>query len=156
MQHRGEQQNHEHRQPERRRGDAGDGEHADDLVGPSIPIQGRDHAEDHCDDHADDEAEERQLQRDGQSFADAIGHRGVVRAVGAEVALYEADDEVTVLHEDGIVQSVLLAILLGLGFSGVLAKDRIRLVDRRECHDEEDEDGDTEDHDRQRYEASSD
>ena len=27
----------------------------------------------------------------------------------------------------------LLAILLGLGFSGVLAKDRIRLVDRREC-----------------------
>ena len=70
--------------------------------------------------------------------------------------MYEADDEVTVLHEDGIVQSVLLAILLGLGFSGVLAKDRIRLVDRRECHDEEDEDGDTEDHDRQRYEASSD
>ena len=101
--------------------------------GHRIPIQGRDHAEDHCDDHADDEAEERQLQRDGQSFADAIGHRGVVRAVGAEVALYEADDEVTVLHEDGIVQSVLLAILLGLGFSGVLAKDRIRLVDRREC-----------------------
>ena len=112
--------------------------------------------QDHRHHHADDEAEERELERDGQRLPDALGHGGVVRAVGAQVALGQAHHVVAVLHEDRVVQPVVLAILLDLRLGRVLSQDRIRLVDGRERHDEEYEDGDTEYHDRQRYEAPSD
>ncbi len=92
----------------------------------------------------------------GSACADALGHGGVVRAVGAQVALGQAHHVVAVLHEDRVVQPVVLAILLDLRLGRVLSQDRIRLVDGRERHDEEYEDGDTEYHDRQRYEAPSD
>ena len=146
MQHRREQEDHEDRQPERRGGDACDGEHADDLVGPSVAVQRRDHAQDHRHHHADDEAEERELERDGQRLPDALGHGGVVRAVGAQVALGQAHHVVAVLHEDRVVQPVVLAILLDLRLGRVLSQDRIRLVDGRERHDEEYEDEDEDDY----------
>ena len=110
----GEQQDEQHRQPERRCGDAGDGEDADDLVGPTVAIQGGNDAEDGAGDDGDDEAEEAELQRDGQRGGDASGH-GLVRGTErAQIAMEEADHVVAVANDQRIVEAVLDAVGLQL------------------------------------------
>ena len=112
----GEQQDEQHRQPERRRSDAGDGEDADDLVGPAVAIQGGHDAEDGAGDDGDDEAEEAELQRDGQCGGDATDTDwfegpNVPRSPWKKPAM-----SVAVANDQGIVEAVLDAV--GLNWSG--------------------------------------
>ena len=144
-----EQQDQQHGQPERRRGDAGDGEHADDLVGPLVAVHSGYHAEDGGEHDGDHQAEKRQLQSDRQCLGDLVADGRLVRTVGAQVSLEQAHHEVPVLHDPRIVQPVTFAVRVEGFLRRSLAQRRVCRIDGGERHEEEDEDGDAEHHDGQ-------
>jgi len=68
---------------------------------------------------------------------------------GAEVTVKHVPQVVTVLNEEGVVETVLDTVLFESFGGRGLAQCRVGRVDRRQRHDEEDEEGHADHHDRQ-------
>src|SRR5690606_24760829 len=144
---------HQDREPERRGGESGDRQHADHLVDPAVAEQGGEHAEDRGEHDRDGETEEGQLQRDREGAGDHLGD-GHVSAGGAEVAAQHPAEEGEVAQPDRVVQAVVLPVQLQRLGGGRLPEREPGGVRRRERHDDEDEQGDAEDHQRQGEQSS--
>ena len=105
----------------------------------------------------EEQAEEGELQGDRKSLSNQIGHVvGRANAVGAEVTVEHVPQVVTVLNEEGVVETVLHTVLFESFGGRGLTQCRVGGVNRRQRHDEEDEEGHADHHDRQSHQTSSD
>src|SRR5699024_12299359 len=110
--HVGQPLDQQDRQPERGCCQGQDGDHADDLVGPAVPVQGGDHAQHGGDDGTDDQADDGDRQRDRQTPHHHVGHL-LVACGGTQVAVGdEAPHEVDVPHQERVVEAVGFSVLL--------------------------------------------
>src|SRR5262249_36312476 len=104
-------------EPERRRRDTGDREHADDVIDPAVLLERRDRAQRDRDQNRDYGCEERDLKRDRQARSDLLGDRLARPHGDAEIEPGETPDEVEELDDHRLIEPVL----------GVAERDRTRI-----------------------------
>ena len=131
-------------EPEVRQRDASDGdEHAEHVEGAAA-VDGGDDADDDADQHRPGDRADRQVDRNGQTGREELGHRRVVRVRDAQVTVEDAGDPLDVLRDEGLVEAKLLADCLDLAGSRRGTGNLASRVTRDEVDEQEDKNGDDE------------